>query len=545
MNNSVPQVEAATAWADDELAPIDRFRREHRTAVLVVMFTDLKGSTDLAEQRGEVYSQEVRLNHDAMLRQIIERDAGGRVIKTIGDSLMCIFAEPTLAVERAVEIQNRLDAYNREHPAEHPIRVRIGMHMGQVVVEEAVRPDVFGRHVNRAARVEGLADGGQILLTLPVYDSARGWLAQRNLKWHDHGDYKLKGIDDATRIYEVCYSPAATPKQPRGNRIESSRRRKFLLIAGGVLVATQIGVALIVSHGMNFQKRKRNQAIASRTIPEVAVVQFVENPLLDEAVDGVTAEMQQLGFALGLHYSTRRYNANGDIARLENIIHQLREDQPDVILTVTTQAMITVAQHIHDIPTVFTVASDPRLVGVFKEGHRPANLVGVHDNPPLAQLLDLANERLGNLKVLGTVWNANAPNAKLSASRLRDLCESRNVKFLDSAVVQTDELQNATSRLCRDGAQLIVVSADNLTTTGLPLILDAARIHSVPVYSTEPGMVKRGVDAAIGDDYQAWGRQSARLLAKVLRGTRPDQLPLEETIVRRTVIHTDMKKDLP
>jgi len=221
----------------DELDPIDKFRKEHSTAVLVILFTDLKGSTELAEQLGEVPAQNHRLAHNRILREIIERQNTGRVIKTIGDSFMCVFAEPAAAVERAVEIQQRLAEHNAAHPNDHPIRVRIGMHMGQVVVEDAVQSDVFGRHVNRAARVESIAHERQILLTLPVYDSAFGWLQKRGYVWTDHGDYSLKGISDPTRIYEVG-PPGSTPgPHPRGQRSKGHRTVVFaILVLMGILI---------------------------------------------------------------------------------------------------------------------------------------------------------------------------------------------------------------------------------------------------------------------------------------------------------------------
>jgi len=225
-----------------ELDPIDQFRRDHKTAVLVVMFTDLKGSTDLAEQKGEIHSQAVRRRHDELLRAIVERGGTGRVVKAIGDSLMCVFIEPTGAVERAVEIQQRVADDNARRPGESPIEVRIGIHMGQVVVEEAVRPDVFGRHVNRAARVESLADGGQILVTMPVYDSACGWLASRRLVWKRHGDYLLKGIDEPVAVYEVC-APGTVPRPPAGKRVRGRRIGIALLAAVSCAVAA-LGLSL-------------------------------------------------------------------------------------------------------------------------------------------------------------------------------------------------------------------------------------------------------------------------------------------------------------
>jgi class 3 adenylate cyclase len=229
-----------------DLDPIDEFRAQHQTALLVVMFTDLKGSTELAEHRGEVYSQNVREQHDIILREIVERDDAGRCIKNIGDSLMCVFAEPTAAVERAIEIQQKLADYNRAHPEDAAMQVRIGMHLGQVVVEDKIQMDVFGRHVNRAARVESLAEGGQILLTLAIYDSARGWLRERGLTWHDHGDYLLKGIDKPIHIFEVCVPGSPVPRAPRGRRV-LRRPWKPWLAAGLVAALAIVAIFFFVS----------------------------------------------------------------------------------------------------------------------------------------------------------------------------------------------------------------------------------------------------------------------------------------------------------
>ena len=116
-----------------------------------------------------------------------------------------------------------------------PLKIRIGLHLGQVLVEGGLHRDVFGRHVNRAARVMGLASGGQVLMTHPVYDSARGWLEQSHLQWRDHGDYLLKGIPEATRIVEVC-DRDIEPRRPRGAPAAKPRRPAWLWGAVGLLL---------------------------------------------------------------------------------------------------------------------------------------------------------------------------------------------------------------------------------------------------------------------------------------------------------------------
>jgi class 3 adenylate cyclase len=134
------------------------------TSVRVIFFDDMRGSTALkellAERSDEEAFHEVRREHDRLVSGIICRDGAGEVIKSTGDGLLAIFHKPSLAVERAIEIQERL------HDHQY-IRARIGLDMGEVKVEYADGRivDVFGRHVDWAARATALASDGHICVT--------------------------------------------------------------------------------------------------------------------------------------------------------------------------------------------------------------------------------------------------------------------------------------------------------------------------------------------------------------------------------------------
>src|SRR5581483_2729175 len=233
-----------------ELNLIDRFRQSRNASVLTIMFTDIQGFTRLTEERGDAYSNEVRQAHDALLVPIIERDGSGRVIKHIGDAVMAVFSEPSTTVARSLEIQEALRGYNAAHSSEPPLLVRIGLHMGQVTVEDKMNMDVFGRHVNRASRVEGLAEGGQVFLTYSVFDSAKGWLAGRPKEagWVSHGRYQVKGIDEPLEIFEVFRPGAVKRKRPQGGKQQTSLP-KFL-----PAVALVLAGALAVVGFLFFQK---------------------------------------------------------------------------------------------------------------------------------------------------------------------------------------------------------------------------------------------------------------------------------------------------
>jgi class 3 adenylate cyclase len=232
------------AVSSAEILSIQSYIQSKNTAVLTIMFTDIKGFTDLTEQKGEQYATQFRTHHDEILTQVIEQDGAGLIIKFIGDAVMAVFSEPSVAVERALKIQQRLDEFNSAQQEFEPINVRIGLHTGQVSIGNTLQADVFGRHVNRAARIESLADGGQIYLSYTVFDSAKGWLANhKNIQWQNHGRYYLKGIDEAIEIYEVLAREHAIPKAP----LHGNKQRSFpKLLTSVILVLVTVALTAAV-----------------------------------------------------------------------------------------------------------------------------------------------------------------------------------------------------------------------------------------------------------------------------------------------------------
>ncbi|MFG1488947.1 adenylate/guanylate cyclase domain-containing protein [Oceanospirillum sp. HFRX-1_2] len=216
----------------------------HHTTVLTVMFTDIKGYTELTEEKGESYVEEIRRAHDVLLQGIIEEDSSGLILKHIGDSVMAVFAEPSRAVDRAIQIQQKLVTFNQENPQWDDIEVRIGLHMGQVTIEGEVTFDIFGRHVNRAARIEGLADGGQVFMSYTVFDSARSWLShQTDYGWQSHGYFRLKGIREPVEVFEAWDKTLRKPAPPKNSKPIKNKPRG-LYIGAAVLLGVAITLGL-------------------------------------------------------------------------------------------------------------------------------------------------------------------------------------------------------------------------------------------------------------------------------------------------------------
>ncbi len=234
-----------------ELTSVDNYRKIRETSVLTVMFTDIKGFTGLTEEKGEIFSAKVRKTHNSILIPIIEENNEGLIVKHIGDSIMAVFSEPSTAVIRAIKIQQALNKFNKQNSEDINLEVRIGLHMGQIAIENDINLDLFGRHVNRASRVEGLADGKQVYMTYPVFDSARGWIEQHragDISWKKHGAYFLKGIKEPIDIYEVADTSFIKPKSP-----QKGRKKRAIPTIGIILSLIILGVVLSFAI-MQFQK---------------------------------------------------------------------------------------------------------------------------------------------------------------------------------------------------------------------------------------------------------------------------------------------------
>ena len=233
-----------------ELSSVERYRQLRQTSVLVILFTDLKGFTEITERRGERHALELLKRHDEILVKAIEEDNGGLVVKHIGDSVMAVFSEPSTAVERALRIQERIRAFNEGNPDDDGLAVRIGLHMGQVAVENQTQLDLFGlarepglaRRSSRRRRADlphlpglrqrpGLARLGQGRRRAPPGGS---------LAWKSHGNWILKGIKEPVAIYEVLDTRHARPRPPKAGR----RARAFPpLWAGLAILAAGAAIA--------------------------------------------------------------------------------------------------------------------------------------------------------------------------------------------------------------------------------------------------------------------------------------------------------------
>ncbi|EIJ42301.1 family 3 adenylate cyclase [Beggiatoa alba B18LD] len=168
-----------------------------------LLFTDLKSSTELYEKRGDASAFALVQAHFDIMTTIIARYQGG-VVKTIGDAVMAVFTDPLAAVQASVDILRGFNSYNQNHPTEEQLIIKLGLHKGAcIALNLNEKLDYFGSTVNIAARVQGVSEGNDLILSSTMYDTVEHWLTQCSDLQITSLTAKLKGIQDTHVLYRI------------------------------------------------------------------------------------------------------------------------------------------------------------------------------------------------------------------------------------------------------------------------------------------------------------------------------------------------------
>ncbi len=164
-----------------------------------ILFADISGSTQMYEQLGDERAKQVVDQCLGKLQAIVETH-GGIVIKEIGDELMCRFDSVDSAVSAARLAQTEIG--NLELLAGNQLSIRAGIHYGEVIEDE---DDIFGDAVNVAARMAGLARGGQIIATA---DTVERLSPEQSAQARQVDLTRVKGKQEKLAVYEVVWEQA-------------------------------------------------------------------------------------------------------------------------------------------------------------------------------------------------------------------------------------------------------------------------------------------------------------------------------------------------
>ena len=218
-----------------------------------------------------------RIERDLIEPSIVEHH--GKLVKTTGDGFLAIFDSPVEAVRCGIVIQQNMIGRNASLPKHHWIEYRIGVNLGDVIIEA---DDVYGDGVNIATRLEGIAEPGEVYISGGIYEQIKHKLV---CGYESLGDRKVKNITDAVRVYRVLPDAAAH------NRTRKRRETVliFLLSLTLLIIAGSILWYLLWQPSTRVADRASAPA-SSQTQPKPAATQAAPQP--QTAPSGAPAAQQ-------------------------------------------------------------------------------------------------------------------------------------------------------------------------------------------------------------------------------------------------------------
>lgn len=180
-----------------EKAPLPRQSIDSDGGTITIVFSDIESSTQRATSMGDAAWMKVLGAHNGIIQRHVDK-WHGTVVKNQGDGFMLTFGGARRALRAMIDVQRDLEEFARDNP-DKGVRVRVGVHTGEVISEDG---DIFGKHVMQAARVGGLADGGEILVSSLVKEIAA---ARGDLAFGEPRVVAFKGIEGDHVVYPLLW----------------------------------------------------------------------------------------------------------------------------------------------------------------------------------------------------------------------------------------------------------------------------------------------------------------------------------------------------
>lgn len=276
--------------------------------------------------------------------------------------------------------------------------------------------------------------------------------------------------------------------------------------------------------------------------PLVAITQIVPHPSLNLIRQGIEDELAMQKIDCDFLFE----NAQGNMATATQIAQKFVSQKPAVIVPITTpstQTVYTVAKG-YNIPVIFAAVNDPvgaKLVPSLDKAGQ--DITGVSDLPPVAEQISLLQEILPNAKRVGTLYNPGESNSLAVLDIFEKDIGKKGMTLVRATASNMVEV-TAAARSLIGKVDVIYIPNDNTIVAALESLLKVAKINNIPIISSDPESVKQGCLATIAHCQYGLGRQTGKMVAKVLKGVNLQTLSVETPAQIEVTLNQETAQEL-
>ncbi len=278
------------------------------------------------------------------------------------------------------------------------------------------------------------------------------------------------------------------------------------------------------------------------TIKNVAITAIVEHPSLDQIRDGVKDELIASGFKLNENLQVQYRSAQGSSATAAQIARQFVAAKPDVIVAIATPSAQATVAATKQIPVIFAGITDPiaaKLIKNWEPTHN--NVTGVSDYQEIGPQIEFMKKIVPNVKAVGYIYSPSEINSTVVLKNLQQQLSQQNISLIAVPAQRTADISTAANTL-KGKVDLIYTTTDNNVVSAYESLVKFANENKIPLLASFPDAIERGAVAAYGMSYYDVGRQSGKLVVRVLNGEAPGNITPEIGQALRLVVNIDAAK---
>ena len=305
--------------------------------------------------------------------------------------------------------------------------------------------------------------------------------------------------------------------------------RKLLapLLVVGILLTS-----LISLHQLKADKKKD----AFR----IGISQFITHQSLDATREGFVDELAKQGYVEGENIEIDLQNAQGEQRNLKTISQKLAESS-DVVLAIATPSAQSLANTTQTTPVIFSAVTDPVSAKLVESREHPGgNVTGTSDqsSDAISTQINLIKKVLPKAKTIGILYTQSEPNSVVQKDEAKRLLEEKGFTVVEKTILDSNNVKAAAESLMAE-VDMVFVPTDNIISSTMETVKQVSIKHKVPVFGGSTEMIAVGGLYNYGTNYEELGRQTARMLIRVLKGEKPENIAVE--LPEKLELHTNQE----
>lgn len=305
--------------------------------------------------------------------------------------------------------------------------------------------------------------------------------------------------------------------------------RKLLapLLVVGILLTS-----LISLHQLKADKKK--------DVFRIGISQFITHQSLDATREGFVDELAKQGYVEGKNIEIDLQNAQGEQRNLKTISQQLAESS-DVVLAIATPSAQSLANTTQTTPVIFSAVTDPVSAKLVESREHPGgNVTGTSDqsSDAISTQINLIKKVLPKAKTIGILYTQSEPNSVVQKDEAKRLLEEKGFTVVEKTILDSNNVKAAAESLMAE-VDMVFVPTDNIISSTMETVKQVSIKHKVPVFGGSTEMIAVGGLYNYGTNYEELGRQTARMLVRVLRGEKPENIAVE--LPEKLELHTNQE----